>query len=95
MTKQQITLLAMAMALSAPAFAAPRECIRDDATGHARIMHTCNVKCLAVVPDMDYPTEMTARCEAGVAGHGTSCFPLSTIKFVTPCNIQKDLYDGR
>ena len=40
MTKQQITLLAMAMALSAPAFAAPRECIRDDATGHARIMHT-------------------------------------------------------
>jgi len=43
------------------------------------------------------PREITSRCKAedgspGVAGHGTSCFRLNTIMFVTPCNVAKDLY---
>jgi len=26
-----------------------------------------------------------------ISGHGTGFYPLSTIKFVTPCDVQKDL----
>ena len=42
--------------------------------------------------------EFNAKCIAddgspGAAGHGTSCFPLKTLKFITPCNVEKDLYD--
>lgn len=42
--------------------------------------------------------QINAKCIAddgspGAAGHGTSCFPLKTIKFITPCNVKKDLYD--
>jgi hypothetical protein len=54
-------------------------------------------KSYVLVDGMDkMPREITGRCEAedgspGVAGHGTICFPLSTIKFVTPCNVRKDL----
>lgn len=44
------------------------------------------------------PRQINGKCKAedgsaGAAGHGTICFPLRTLKFVTPCNVKKDLYD--
>lgn len=44
------------------------------------------------------PRQINAKCIAddgspGASGHGTSCFPLKTLKFITPCNVEKDLYD--
>ena len=108
---KRIAFLALIAALSTPpAFAAPRQCLRDDANSHLRVTHNCSVKCIAVAapdaPPNSYvrvdgmekmPREINSRCTAedgspGVAGHGTICFPLSTIKFVTPCNVQTDLY---
>jgi hypothetical protein len=53
----------------------------------------------AIMIGMDkMPREMNAKCVAddgspGVAGHGTGCFPLKTLRFITPCNMEKDLYD--
>jgi hypothetical protein len=44
------------------------------------------------------PRQINAKCIAddgspGGGGHGTSCFALKTLKFITPCKAEKDLYD--
>jgi hypothetical protein len=95
-----------ALAVPLMAKAAPSSCIRDK-DGRAQLLHTCHVKCLAVTTSdvKETPWEITGRCTTkdfdapapvgvpGFVGHGTSCVPRKDIKFVTPCDIMKDLND--
>lgn len=91
-----------------PVNAYPQECIGDNAKSQIVVLkgRQCNIKCLAIAAKnapknspaiMDgmskLPRQITGKCDGGsVAGHGTACFALNTIKFVTPCNLNRDLY---